>query len=536
VVTAIPEEGPPLGPVVRVVPLERTAGVGVAGEGTAAVADDSAGLLRVLAPVLDLVGRMNGGDDSTAALQALLEAVTAATGFGAGAINYVRSDGTMAVIAVAGPQSARDALLGVEVPPGALDEVLSQAERRGRLRLLSHEVGRRDADYVWVPDLPEPDDPDGWHPRDSLLAPLHDDDERLIGVLSVDLPVGGRRPCGLQLDLLDLLAGQTESALRNARRSSRLRAGEESFRVAFEATAVGTGLVSLDGRDPMRLLMGNRALGRIAEAAGAAEATVLSDLLDPADPDRDPRRWRAAICAAPDGFYRAEKQLRGDADGDRPWVQVLATVLPVHATEASRAIVQVEDVTERRRAQGDLHLLATSDPLTALPNRARFDEEAGALVTGGAGGAVLFCDLDDFKTINDVFGHLAGDAVLRACARRLADTIRPADTVFRLGGDEFVVLMPGCPEREADEVADRIRKVVAEPVEHEGRRLTTGISVGVAAVAGEQDGGKGGGPAGEDGSRHDGVDRSVRAALAAADAAMYADKRRRTARPGAEPA
>jgi diguanylate cyclase (GGDEF)-like protein/PAS domain S-box-containing protein len=496
--------------------------VGVVGDGTVAVAADSAGLLRVLTPVLDLVAQMNGGDDSTGALQALLEGIVVATGFGAGALNYVRGDGTMTIVAAAGPASLREALLGIEVPPGVLDELLRRAHRRGRLRIVPHDAVRRDADYVWVPDVPEPAAPDAWGPLDALLAPLHDDEGALIGVLSVDLPAHGQRPRNLQLDLLDLLAGQTETALQNARRASRLRAGEASFRLAFEATAVGTGLISLDGRDPLRLLMGNRALERIAGAAGAAGATVLSELLDAGDPDRDPLRWRAAIRAAPDGFYRAEKQLRGNAGGERAWVQVLATVLPVHATEPSRAIVQVEDVTERRRAQGDLHLRATSDPLTALPNRARFDEEVGTLVAGGTGGAVLFCDLDDFKTINDVFGHLAGDAVLLACARRLADTIRPDGTVFRLGGDEFVVLMPGCPAREADEVAERIRKVVAEPVEHEGRRLAVGISVGVAVVeGGRRDGGSAG---------------AVRDVLAAADAAMYADKRNGGARPRPRPA
>lgn len=481
-------------------------------EDPAAGVTDPAALLRALTPVLDRVGRMNHGVDITASLQAVLEDLLGATGFAAGAINYVRTDGAMEIVAVAGPDDARAALLGVEVPPGALDRALELAERWGRLRFLPHDVVPTDVDYVWVPDLPEPSSPDGWHPGDSLLAPLYEAPDELIGVLSVDLPVSGRRPDALQRQLLELLAGQAETALQNARRASRLRASEESFRLAFEATAVGTGLISLDQREPLRLLRSNRALDRIAEAAGREPVDVLSDLLDPADPDHDARRWSRAIRAAPGGVYRAEKQLCGH--GDRPWVDVVATVLPLHATEAGRAIVQVEDITERRRMQGDLHQRATSDPLTGLGNRARLGEHVRAVAAsaraGGTPGALLFCDLDDFKSINDVFGHLAGDAVLRACARRLAGRVRDEDGVFRLGGDEFVVVLHSVAARDVRPLVRRIKADVARPIEHEGRRLTVGISIGTTCI--------------------DGTVADVDELLAAADAAMYADKRRRIAR------
>jgi len=336
------------------------------------VTDERTSLLSALSPVLDAVGRMNGGTDLTASLQAVIEGIIQATGFGAGAIDYVRTDGTMEIVAVAGPDEARETLLGMEVPPGALNRELEVAERWGRLRFLPHGLAPDDVPYVWTPDLPLPQTPDGWHPGDSLLAPLYAGPGELVGILSVDMPINGRRPDAFQRQLLELLAGQAETALQNARRASRLRASEESFRLAFEATAVGMAMISLDHRRPLRLLQANRALGRIAEAAGREPVAVLSDLLDPADPDHDPGRWSRAIRSAPAGVYRAEKQLCGPTDelsriGERPWVHIIATVLPLHSTETGRAIVQVEDITERRHR-------ATSDPLTGLANRTRLND------------------------------------------------------------------------------------------------------------------------------------------------------------------
>ena len=354
--------------------------------------------------------------------------------------------------------------------------------------------------------------PGGWHPDDALLAPLYGAPGELIGLLSVDMPLSGRLPDAFQLELLELLAGQAETALQNARRASRLQASEESFRLAFEATAVGMGMISLDHLRPLGLLRANRAFDRIVEATGHGSVALLSELLDPSDPDHDPGRWGEAIRSAPGGVYRAEKQLRGR---DAAWVNLVATVLPLHSTEAGRAIVQVEDITERRRVQGDLHQRATSDPLTGLGNRARLGERvlaaADAARAGGPPGALLFCDLDDFKSINDVFGHLAGDAVLRACAQRLARNVRDVDEVFRLGGDEFAIVLHGVDEDQLDLLVSRIKNDVARPTEHEGRRLTVGISVGSAVI--------------------DGRVGSADSALAAADAAMYRDKRSRRPRP-----
>ncbi|HEY0357645.1 MAG TPA: EAL domain-containing protein [Mycobacteriales bacterium] len=150
------------------------------------------------------------------------------------------------------------------------------------------------------------------------------------------------------------------------------------------------------------------------------------------------------------------------------------------------------------------------DALTSLPNRVLFADrlEQALRTTGRTGGsAVLFCDLDRFKQVNDALGHAAGDELLRQVAARLRGALRPGDTVGRLSGDEFAVLLPGVTdEAAADEVARRVVACFDEPFRIEGSQLRVTTSVGVAVHAGPD-------------GRGDWL-------LRAADAAMYVAKRR----------
>lgn len=98
---------------------------------------------------------------------------------------------------------------------------------------------------------------------------------------------------------------------------------------------------------------------------------------------------------------------------------------------------------------------------------------------GTKGLAVLFCDLDGFKSINDRFGHNAGDAVLIEVARRLGGAVRDGDTVARLGGDEFVVLADGLGRADAQDLAVRLRNEIIQPVRVDGRVMRVGASFGI---------------------------------------------------------
>jgi diguanylate cyclase (GGDEF)-like protein/PAS domain S-box-containing protein len=146
----------------------------------------------------------------------------------------------------------------------------------------------------------------------------------------------------------------------------------------------------------------------------------------------------------------------------------------------------VNDVTERNRLQKELRDGALRDPLTGRANRALFTERLGHALAQAerrsAVTAVLFVDVDHFKTVNESVGYTVGDAVLQAIAARLAITLRPGDTVARLGADEFAVLLEdvGDLNRAAD-VAERLHDAFAQPLEFRGGSLTVGISTGVAA-------------------------------------------------------
>ena len=150
----------------------------------------------------------------------------------------------------------------------------------------------------------------------------------------------------------------------------------------------------------------------------------------------------------------------------------------------ANALLQGE-IVERRQAEARVHHMAYHDSLTGLPNRAllsdRLDRAMLAVQRSDRKLAVMFIDLDRFKTINDSLGHLTGDYLLKEVASRLCRAVRASDTVARLGGDEFVVLVPGI--RAADEcthVAEKIIEVLASPFPIDGRMLHITPSIGIS--------------------------------------------------------
>ena len=143
------------------------------------------------------------------------------------------------------------------------------------------------------------------------------------------------------------------------------------------------------------------------------------------------------------------------------------------------------DVTEHRRLQSELIHQAFHDPLTGLANQALFrdrvDHATDRLQRLGGQLAVLFIDLDDFKTVNDSLGHLAGDDLLRIVSKRLTTCLRPGDTAARLGGDEFAVLIDDLAEPGAAyEIAERIAVALREPVVLGSKRISATASIGIA--------------------------------------------------------
>jgi len=149
-------------------------------------------------------------------------------------------------------------------------------------------------------------------------------------------------------------------------------------------------------------------------------------------------------------------------------------------------VVTYEDVTERRKAEAKINHMARHDALTGLPNRILLREQmerALARVDRGEQLAVLYLDLDRFKSVNDTLGHPVGDLLLCAVTERLRSTVRGSDIVARLGGDEFAVIQTGTAQPTgATALATRIIETVARPFEIDGHQIVIGASVGIAVA------------------------------------------------------
>ncbi len=256
---------------------------------------------------------------------------------------------------------------------------------------------------------------------------------------------------------------------------ARARDSELHFATLTESLPIGVLQVDGDGavgfaNDWMRSFTG-------------LDSEALTDLGWIAPGDRD--LFRSTIAEATQGGLHLECDVLGyGADGDARLCRVRTTSMP--STENNDgAIVLLEDVTAHRNFQRRLHLQALTDELTGMPNRrglndwlARHADEAGR-----DGLTIFFVDLDDFKLVNDVMGHAAGDEILIAVSKAIRETVRPDDHVARIGGDEFIVASLGVTERSiAQDLARRIVEAVAQPLVVNGESVWLGCSVGIAST------------------------------------------------------
>src|SRR6202012_4819937 len=196
-------------------------------------------------------------------------------------------------------------------------------------------------------------------------------------------------------------------------------------------------------------------------------------------------------------------------DGEEIWGRVNSTLL-VPATDVGQRLLltQIEDITQLRTMQARFAHAASHDQLTGLANRALVLDQLADLLARSrpADGrtAVLFCDVDHFKQINDTLGHAAGDQLLAEIRQSLTLPARAQDMVGRIGGDEFVLVAHPVPSRsEAASLAERVLRTVRRPVELNGEPVLPSLSIGVA-LSGPGD--------------------SADSVLAAADRALYTAK------------
>lgn len=280
------------------------------------------------------------------------------------------------------------------------------------------------------------------------------------------------------------------------------------FRSAFENAPIGIALVDFSEGADGRMTEVNRALldltGRAAEELLGSKLSGLC-LSEDASSD-EPQRERL-IAGEIERFTVEKRALLSD---DRLiWLELSISTIPTEEGETRRAgIIQVQDVTERKRFEEQLRYIADHDSLTGLINRRRFREKLDSQLAlqrryGGAG-ALLLIDVDRLKTVNDSRGHGAGDVVLRRVAEAMRGRFRSTDVLARLAGDEFAVLLPSGEGHEAMALADAlISRLAADEVAAWG----VSVSVGIA-------------PLGPDETR------ASEEVMAIADAAMYRAKQR----------
>lgn len=144
--------------------------------------------------------------------------------------------------------------------------------------------------------------------------------------------------------------------------------------------------------------------------------------------------------------------------------------------------ITLVDITQRKQNEDQMMAEALRDPLTGVLNRRGFEQQGAACLKQCTRGAVLYLDLDGFKTINDRFGHQAGDALLKAFGHRLEFCLRPEDILGRMGGDEFAIVLPDVDIEDARHIAQRLVQTASDAYIIQGEELSCTASVGIALM------------------------------------------------------
>jgi diguanylate cyclase (GGDEF)-like protein/PAS domain S-box-containing protein len=300
------------------------------------------------------------------------------------------------------------------------------------------------------------------------------------------LEVRGRRVEGPDGRPLVASTSRDVTTERDAQRA--LREAEERFRRAFEDSATGMALVDVADLETPRFEDVNAALAELTDYSRDRLVGMICWSLVHPDDAGTLREGLAHVVAGELPSIQREIRITGQGGGSR-WVAIGVSVVRDGAGHPVNAVLQAIDLTERKRVEGQLQHLADHDPLTGLLNRRRFESELEREVDRvrryGGDAAVLIVDLDEFKAVNDTYGHAAGDELLIAISDSLRATLRSSDLLARLGGDEFGVVLPATSLTEATALGERIRAAVAAAAaDAPGGGVT--VCVGASAVSGRR--------------------------------------------------
>jgi diguanylate cyclase (GGDEF)-like protein len=512
-----------------------------------------------LTGMLEVTRLARSAQDLDSLLPAIAAAVSDAMGFGSVVISLYRPAwDDFRVEAVHGHGDVRDALFGRERSWEDWRPFFDERfERHDCFFLRWGEFDwTQDTSVSYVPDIEIADDPDAWHPEDALFIALRHSDGNLLGIMSVDEPASGRRPSDDDLRVLGALAAHAAQALQDAQASAAAArhrtALEHLLRVSARLTetpsidailesvceGISAGLgfqnVSVELVDPKAgRVVHNAVVGRKRDelrGSRSAEVALPARLLDAAfevegcyllpgaegrerlgierpahrsaRKGRSPHAWDQHWLLVP--LHDRDGVLVGVIWADQPEDRLLPSAerlqaLRMFANQATTAVASAAAFEEMR-------FLADHDPLTRLGNRRAFTrrlaEDVHRATRYGQRFALVVLDVDGFKALNDLHGHLAGDRALQHAAEVMRDQVRRSDCVFRLGGDEFALVLEEASAEEAAMVVDRIAAGIAAVRADSGMLLRASFGVALAGLTDDPEG-----------------------LLSAADAAMYEAKR-----------
>ena len=511
-----------------------------------------------LTGLLEVTRLVRSEGDLDALLPAIAAAISDGMGFGTVVISLYRAAfNDFRVETVHGSEEGREALLGRERTWAEWEPLFDlKFERHGCFFLPWDEYDWSwDTTVSFIPEIETADGPDAWHPEDALFVPMRHSQGHVLGIMSVDEPLSGKRPSDDDLAVLGALAAHAAQAVQDAQaavQAERHRmALEQLLRVSSRLTetlsieaimqsvchgiraALGFHNVSVELIDET----GERAVptavvGWTPEEVAASQGgdvRVLRRLLDPEFELEGcyllPSREACARLGIERPAYRSARNGRGPLGWDHHWLLIPLTdrhgrligviwadepgdcllpsterlqALRMFANQATTAVASVA-------AYEEMQFLADHDPLTRIGNRRAFTrrlaEEVHRAGRYDQRFALVVLDVDGFKALNDRHGHLAGDVALEAIGQVLRDTLRRSDCAFRIGGDEFALILEETEEEEATEVVDRIGAGIAAVEAGAGHMLRASFGVALGGAADPE------------------------ALLQAADAAMYEAKR-----------
>jgi len=235
-----------------------------------------------------------------------------------------------------------------------------------------------------------------------------------------------------------------------------------------------------DGRRKLRSIFANAAAGRFLAAANDlvdCSATQVIRHAVTGMEDDDVKEIMERFARSAERGKSLDVEVRQVRNGKARWLRVICE--PMGDDIAATFV----DITDRKAKERQMESIATSDPLTGVLNRRGFERDAAQRLTDSdddATGALLFIDLNEFKGINDKFGHEVGDQLLKIAADRLGKSLRSCDIIGRPGGDEFVALVPDVDSEVADRLAKRLTKALEKPYNIGRQKLSCAASIGLA--------------------------------------------------------